>query len=167
MKYQNSVFVNNFIKKLIWWYIFLVFICLAYYLYFKLSPNVVTILKIDLKNVLGVFYNIDDFKKISILMFGYQIFLTLYTFISFSEYEKYNSPEFVFNRLNKYKLLNQKLIIVVYMIVFIRTIYFLINFVLYSKHINITFIDYFISISFHLIVIFIYYFYKFCNLKKQ
>lgn len=166
MKYNIQSLINDFFKLLKWWYLLLLIIFYGNFLYLNFSQKAFEITRIDFLSSLGIFYTLGEFTSINKLLFIFQLFLTVFTTISFYNYEINNSSEFIYLRQSKIKLLVQKFIIVIIFIMFIRTIYYFINYYFYKDYV-IYFKDYILNIIIHLLVIVICTLFKYIRIAKS
>ena len=141
------------------WYIVLFILCFINYIYFRMKINLFPSYEPFFKESIGVFYNYNEFKEVSYLKF-YQYFITLYTFISFMQYDYKNSPDFIYTRISKNKCLIERLFVVLIFIFIIRTIYFVTNYFLFNEFVKITMKSYIIQLLINFAIVFIYFFYK-------
>ena len=166
MKYNIQSLINDHLKLLKWRYLLLLIICYGNFLYLNFSQKVFEITRIDFLSSLGIFYTLGEFTSINKLLFIFQLFLTVFTTISFYNYEINNSSEFIYLRQSKIKLLVQKFIIVIIFIMFIRTIYYFINYYFYKDYV-IFFKDYILNIIIHLLVIVVCTIFKYIRIAKN
>lgn len=155
MIYQYNALAKTFLKNMKWWYIFLVILCIGNFIHLQLQPEILEITRKDFLTSIGIFSLKDNFFNGDILFIIYQLFLTFHNAIVFYDFEKNNSPEFVYMKINKLKLIFQKFVTLIIFIIIIRTIYFGINYFLYYKEIIIYFKDYLLTLIFNIIVLII------------
>ena len=131
MNYQFHVFKWTFIHRLLKWLI--VYFILFYLMLFLLRNYLVAgygVSIIEINDLLGIL-NIENFNLLSNLFFLFQVGLTFYYSYIFITFERSNSPEFVFPRINSKKWLFFKLLFLfLFIILFKILIYFSVSFVL-------------------------------------
>ena len=167
MKYLIELFGINFKKRLLFVYLFLFVLFTINYFSLQINIDYYPITRISLYKSLGTFYSIKDLQLTGLLFFLYQIILSVYTFISFDEYRKRNSPEFSILRENKKYYIKREYLIILFWTFFFRTLYFFINFFLFSKYVNIHILDYIMCIIYYIIPITIVFFIYYILLKEN
>lgn len=161
MRFQINAFITIFLKKLKWYYLVLFLFLMLFYI-FDTYYSMGEITRENILNVLAIFYKYDNLKKISLLYFVFQYFLTFYTTYCLFLYENNNSPEFMLLRINPIKNYLYKFVISNIFCIFIRTLFFVCTLFFYAKLETFYFSDYILCIGYHCLLIFIYFLLQVC-----
>ena len=168
MNLQANAFLFS-LKKVKWLFL-MYFIIICIYI-FNLYENNLTIpiQYDDMLYVMGILTKKEMYLSLSLLFSISQVLLILLLLIYFNNYEKQNSPEFVYLRTSFNRTLLIKFTISFLMIFIIRCTYVYFLYLFFKDYFQIHFFDIFLSIIVYLVIVIILYIYEYIcsNLFKK
>lgn len=153
MKYELLVLNELLRKKYYKWLLiyFILFIAEIFLIYRTVNTNF--FVSKEIEYLLGI-PNLNKMNLLELLLFLYQVLITIYFSYSLYIYDYNHSQEFVFLRMNQVKRNVCKLSTITLFICSLRIIYFFIIFILFNKYFSFTFIMFIKNIFYYLIIIF-------------
>ena len=115
MKYQYNVLLKILSQMKLWFLVYSIIICINVY---NSCSGEIELAYTSFKNILGINVSIES------LFFLSQMLLTIYFLHLFFCYEKSNSPEFIYLRMNPFKTNYKKYIISLVVVLLARLLYY-------------------------------------------